>query len=47
MKEIKLDPDTVEKSTFVIPFGLCTAPVNFQRLMDCVLLGLQWLSCLV
>ena len=28
-------------------FGLCNAPGTFQRLMDCVLAGLQWQSCLV
>ena len=29
-----------------LPFGLCNAPATFQWLMDCVLAGLQWLSCL-
>ena len=31
----------------VMPFGLCNAPAMFQRLMDLVLEGIQWKSCLV
>ena len=30
-----------------IPFGLCNAPAMFSRLMDCVLAGLHWETCLL
>ena len=55
--QVEVDPRDREKTAFTtydglfefmkMPFGLCNAPVTFQRLMDLVLAGLQWHNCLV
>ena len=55
--QVEVDPEDQDKTAFctpnglfefkVMPFGLCNAPATFQRLMDMVLAGVQWSSCLV
>ena len=55
--QVQVHPHDKEKTTVctpeglfefnVMPFGLCNAPATFQRLMDCVLAGLHWETCLV
>ena len=55
--QVGLTPEARLKSAFVVksglylwnvmPFGLCNAPSTFERLMETVLRGLQWQSCLV
>lgn len=55
--QIEVDERDSEKTAFitpdglfefkVLPFGLCSAPGTFQRMMDTVLSGLKWQTCLV
>ncbi|XP_075739305.1 uncharacterized protein LOC142784700 isoform X1 [Rhipicephalus microplus] len=55
--QIEVDERDREKTAFVtpdglyefrvLPFGLCFAPANYQRMMDTVIAGLKWQSCLV
>ena len=55
--QVELDPEDKNKTAFatrhglyqfnVMPFGLCSAPATFKRLMDTILSGLQWQVCLI
>ena len=55
--QVELDKDDRKKTAFisrkglfefkVLPFGLCNAPATFERLMEIVLAGLHWETCLV
>ena len=55
--QVPLNPEDKEKTAFttgtglynfnVMPFGLVNAPMTFQRLMEAVLHGLHWSTCLI
>ena len=55
--QVEVQPEDREKTAVctpdgliefnVMPFVLCNAPATFQRLMNLVLAGLHWQSCLV
>ena len=55
--QVEMEPEHKEKTAFstpfgtyqfkVMPFGLCNAPSTFQKLMEMVLAGLHWTTCLV
>jgi hypothetical protein len=54
--QLEIDPESRDKTAFVtrrgvyrfqtLPYGLCNGTAAFQRLMDCVLSGLTWITCL-
>ncbi|KAL5489484.1 hypothetical protein EMCRGX_G018578 [Ephydatia muelleri] len=55
--QVEVAPEDREKTSFVtpyglfqfrvMPFGLTNAPATFQRLMERVLAGLHWTTCLI
>lgn len=55
--QVEVEPGDRSKTAFasrkdlfkfrLMPFGLCSAPATFQRLMEKVMFGVQWQICLV
>ncbi|MES9880089.1 MAG: reverse transcriptase domain-containing protein [Sedimenticola sp.] len=55
--QVEMDPKDAEKTAFttmcglyqfkVMSFGLCNAPATFERMMEAVLAGLHWETCLL
>lgn len=55
--QVEMDPQDAEKTAFtttcglfqfkVLSFGLCNAPATFERMMESVLSGLHWETCLL
>ena len=55
--QVEMEPTDCEKTASITPFGLqqfqimpfgsCNSPTTFQRLMELVLAGLHWSTCLV
>jgi transposase InsO family protein len=55
--QVAMDPKSAEHTAFVsaeglfqfkvMPFGLTNAPATFERLMETILAGLHWTTCLI
>jgi transposase InsO family protein/predicted aspartyl protease len=55
--QVEMDPRDAEKTAFattcgfyqfrVMPFGLCNAPSTFERMMEYLMAGLHWETCLI
>ncbi len=55
--QVEVDPEDKQKTAFitrqglfefnVMPFGLCNTPATVERLMELVLSGLHWQTCLI
>ena len=55
--QVEMDPTDAEKTAFtticglyqfkVMSFGLCNAPATFERMMEIILSGLHWETCLL